>query len=190
MKERRLAPDTHADCMKRTTLSLIVATMFICGCRNPGIVKLSPDTYLLSREDHGGIFGSRSALKAGVIRDANAFAEKKGKIAIPIAAKEHPVGILGDWASFELTFRVVDKNDPQASATNIWTSSSTEGHQGWRNLGGKAVIYPGPDQRADEHEAQGATIGQQLVDLQKAKDAGAITDAEFQAQKAKLLGKK
>jgi hypothetical protein len=36
---------------------------------------------------------------------------------------------------------------------------------------------------------QTATVGQQLVDLQKAKDAGAINDAEFQAQKAKLLGK-
>lgn len=34
---------------------------------------------------------------------------------------------------------------------------------------------------------QTATVGQQLVDLQKAKDSGAITDAEFQAQKAKLL---
>jgi len=32
-----------------------------------------------------------------------------------------------------------------------------------------------------------ATVGQQLVDLQKANDAGAITDAEFQAQKARLL---
>lgn len=34
---------------------------------------------------------------------------------------------------------------------------------------------------------QTATVGQQLVDLQKAKDAGAITEAEFNAQKAKLL---
>ena len=34
------------------------------------------------------------------------------------------------------------------------------------------------------------TVGQQLIDLQKAKDAGAITDAEFQTQKAKLLGNK
>ena len=34
---------------------------------------------------------------------------------------------------------------------------------------------------------QTATVGQQLLDLQKAKDSGAITDAEFQAQKAKLL---
>ena len=32
------------------------------------------------------------------------------------------------------------------------------------------------------------TLGQQLMDLQKAKDAGAMTDAEYQAQKAKLLG--
>jgi hypothetical protein len=34
------------------------------------------------------------------------------------------------------------------------------------------------------------TLGQQLIDLQKAKDAGAITDAEYQAEKAKLLGSK
>ena len=34
-----------------------------------------------------------------------------------------------------------------------------------------------------------ATVGQQLVDLQKAKDAGAITEAEYQTQKAKLLDK-
>jgi len=36
---------------------------------------------------------------------------------------------------------------------------------------------------------QTATLGQQLLDLQHAKDAGAITDAEYQAQKAKLLAK-
>jgi len=34
------------------------------------------------------------------------------------------------------------------------------------------------------------TTGQQLIDLQKAKDAGAITDSEYQAQKAKVLGSK
>ena len=32
-----------------------------------------------------------------------------------------------------------------------------------------------------------ATLGQQLIDLQKAKDSGALSDAEYQAQKAKLL---
>ena len=36
-------------------------------------------------------------------------------------------------------------------------------------------------------EIQKATVGQQLIDLQKAKEAGAITDVEYEAQKAKLL---
>ena len=34
------------------------------------------------------------------------------------------------------------------------------------------------------------TLGQQLVDLKKAKDAGAISDSEYEAQKAKLLNPK
>ena len=34
------------------------------------------------------------------------------------------------------------------------------------------------------------TTGQQLIDLQKAKDAGIITDAEYQTQKAKVLDHK
>jgi hypothetical protein len=39
----------------------------------------------------------------------------------------------------------------------------------------------------DKKETQKATIGQQLIDLKTAKDTGAITDAEYQTQKAKLL---
>ena len=34
------------------------------------------------------------------------------------------------------------------------------------------------------------TVGQQLIDLQKARDSGALTDAEYQSQKAKVLGGK
>jgi hypothetical protein len=45
-----------------------------------------------------------------------------------------------------------------------------------------------PAQTAAEKE--GASVGQQLMDLKKAKDAGAITDEEYQAQKAKLLRSK
>ena len=40
-----------------------------------------------------------------------------------------------------------------------------------------------------KNQTVNATVGQQLIDLQRAKDAGAINDAEYQAQKAKLLGK-
>ena len=38
-----------------------------------------------------------------------------------------------------------------------------------------------------KNETRTATVGQQLLDLQKAKDSGALTEAEFQNQKTKLL---
>ena len=34
------------------------------------------------------------------------------------------------------------------------------------------------------------TLGQQLIDLQRAKDAGAISDAEYQAQKSRFLNER
>ena len=43
--------------------------------------------------------------------------------------------------------------------------------------------------RDAQHSGTG-TLGQQLIDLQKAKDAGAITEAEYQAQKARFLDNK
>ena len=38
-------------------------------------------------------------------------------------------------------------------------------------------------------ESREPTLGKQLIDLQKARDAGAITPAEFEAKKAELLKK-
>lgn len=41
--------------------------------------------------------------------------------------------------------------------------------------GSKSVVPPGP------------TVGQELIDLQVAKERGAITEAEFESHKARLL---
>jgi hypothetical protein len=35
-----------------------------------------------------------------------------------------------------------------------------------------------------------ATVGQQLIDLKKARDEGALSETEYVAQRAKLLGEK
>ena len=34
----------------------------------------------------------------------------------------------------------------------------------------------------------GTTLGQELIDLQKARDSGALTETEYQAQREKLVG--
>lgn len=42
----------------------------------------------------------------------------------------------------------------------------------------------------DKKEERKASVGQQLIDLKNARDAGAITEAEYQTQKAKVLDHK
>jgi hypothetical protein len=80
------------------------------------------------------MFGNRDALKSGVIRDANGFAENQGKVAIPVSAKEHPMGIFADWASFEYTFKVVDKNDPEAQIPKMLVRVDAERSPEFRSL--------------------------------------------------------
>ena len=104
----------------RTFFLGVVLVSALAACANPAVVQLSPDTYVLSKEDHAGIFGSMAKLRADVINEANAFAAKQGKVAIPLSSKEKPVGYgPAQWASFEYQFRVVDKNDPEARRTSL-----------------------------------------------------------------------
>jgi hypothetical protein len=42
----------------------------------------------------------------------------------------------------------------------------------------------------DAQHATGGTLGQQLIDLKRAKEAGALTESEYETQKARLLAHK
>ena len=159
------------------TIAAALCSIFF-GCANPSIVNLSPDTYMLSKEDHAGIFGSMAKLKADVIGQANAFAESQGKIAIPVHAKEKPVGGPGQWAYFEYQFRVVDKNDPEAHRTSLspapdLTIDKTE----------KVNI----DIKSKDLTAKDKDVYTELIRLDDLRNRGIITEEEFQTLKKKLL---
>ena len=143
-------------------------------------VQVSPDTYVIFREDHKGIFGSLAKLKAKVIREANEFAAKQGKIAIPISAKEKPMGNgPAQWASFEYQFRVVSKDDPEAKRTNMTRDPNV-------------VIENNTHVTADIHtkdDTQRPTdVYGDLIKLDELRKRGVLTEAEFQTEKAKILG--
>jgi len=163
--------------MQRTAV-LFIALGTLVGCANPGIVKISPDTYLLAREAHGGIFASAAALKAGVIRDANVFAARQGKVAIPISAKEKPMGSgPAQWASFEYQFRVVDKNDPAVRRTQLVHDPNV------------VIQKTDPDAADTAAGEQGRTkdLYSELLKLEDLRKRGILTNAEFEEQKKKLL---
>jgi len=93
---------------------LLLIALFLTGCAgNPGIVQVSPNTYMFSRVDHGGIFGNEAALQANVINEANAFAKSKGKVAIVVSSRLDPNRV-GHFASFEYQFQLADPNEQAA----------------------------------------------------------------------------
>lgn len=100
-----------------------VGCLLSAGCANRGIVQVGPETFTLAREDHAGIFGNATALRADVIRDANRFAADLGKVAVRMSEKAQPAGF-ARWASFEYTFRLVDPSDPDAAGAVVVPSDT------------------------------------------------------------------
>ena len=75
------------------------------------IVKLSTDTYQITERGTNGVFGDTSKLKTRMLREASEFAEKSGKIAIPLSMREIPATPFR-FPGLEILFCVVSKDDP------------------------------------------------------------------------------
>ena len=154
---------------------LIVYILLLTACANPGVVRLSPDTYMLYREDHAGIFGSSSSLKAGVIEDANAFAAKQNKVAIPISSNFKPMGGgPAQWASFEYQFSVVDKNDPLVRRTALKPRADI-------------VIKKDEKNTTSINIKSSKDMYSKLIRLEDLRKKGILSKEEFEEQKKKIL---
>ena len=162
--------------MKRQFVLLAIAAI-LTGCANPGIVRLSPDTYMLSRTDKGGIFGNASAMKADVIREASEFAEKQGKVAIPLSLNESPMWP-GHFASVEYQFRVVDQSDPEARRVNLVPRA---------NVVIEKTEKTSVDVKTKDQTEHRKDVYDELIKLDDLRKRGILSDAEFEAQKKKLL---
>jgi hypothetical protein len=152
---------------------LLCVVLVIAGCANPPIVKLSPDTYMLTRADRGGIFGNAAKMKAEVIEEAQAFAGQQGKVAIPLSLNEKPLHVGGGFATIEYQFRVVDKNDPEARRTNLVPRPNI-------------VIESNQKSKVDVTTDGGDTYSK-LLRLDDLKKRGILSEDEFNEQKRKIL---
>ena len=170
--------------------TLVVAALLLfavaVAAGTPEVVQLSPDTYMISKADHGGIFGGGlPKLKAAVIKQANEFAAAQGKIAVPLGSSERPMGNgPAQWATYEYQFRVVDKNDPEARRTSLSPVPNTVVNVEIPppQPAPAPVAAPKETERVDD-------LYSKLIKLDDLRERGLITDAEFQAEKRKLLEK-
>ena len=109
--------------MKKLFGSLCVVIL-LTGCATADIIPIGSNTYMISQTSAGGVFKAMGSLKASVIKRANAFAESKGKIAVPIAEKETQ-GAPGRMPNYEYQFILVDKDDSRASNPILKAAPST-----------------------------------------------------------------
>jgi S1-C subfamily serine protease len=84
--------------------------------------KIGTSTYTMYKEDRGGIFGNAAKMRRKVKQKAKEFAEKHNYNVQFVSQNIHPVGILGDWASFTYTFKLVNKTE----SVSVESSLSSE----------------------------------------------------------------
>ena len=87
-------------------LSLLV---LLSGCASASLQKLSQDTFSIYKEDHRGMFGSKSSFIDDVKSEAQAVAKSNGGRAVGISSFYTPPGP-AQWATFKYEFRVVNQN--------------------------------------------------------------------------------
>ena len=163
-------------------LALAFVAMFVAAltvsCATAVAIPMGNDTYMISQTSAGGIFRSMSSLKTEVMTRANAFAESKGKVAVPIASNESPA-YPGHMPNFEYQFRLVDKDDPRASGGALIPRADVVIEQ---------KTTTSADVHVKEQTEKSKDVYTELLKLDDLRKRGIITEAEFELQKKKLLG--
>ncbi len=159
-----------------TILAIAISTA-MSACATSEIVSIGTDSYMIAQSSTGGVFKAMSSLKSEVIQRANEFAETKGKVAIPIAAKESPA-YPGHMPSFEYQFRLVEKHDARAAGAGLMPRADV--------VIENKVIATAPAS-VPEHAKVKPDLYAELVKLDDLRKKGLINEAEFLALKAKLL---
>lgn len=164
--------------MRATIVWALILLAGVAQAREPEVIQLSPDTYMIIRENKAGIFGSLPQTKIKVIKQANEFAAAQGKIAIPISTIERKAGGPGQWPSVEYQFRVVDRNDPEARRTSLEPRPDVV----------VRVEQPAqPPQGEPAKRPSGSSKYDRLIELEDLRRRGILTDEEFEKEKKKLL---
>jgi hypothetical protein len=156
--------------------TLFCFALFSVGCATSEVIPIGTDSYIISQTSAGGAFKSMSSLKMDVIKRANAFAETKGKVAVPLGGKESPA-YPGHMPNFEYQFRLVDKDDPRATGEGLIPRAGVV-------IENKDIGTP-ISHTVDQPKSK--DVYGELLKLDDLRKRGIITDAEFQAQKSKLL---
>ena len=167
--------------------ALALVALAAGACMSPGIVKVSADTYKLSRADGGGVYADAAAMRASVMDEANAFARGQGMIAVPVAVREDTMRV-GHLSTIDYEFRLVT---PGEAASQPAASQHAASPPAAAVRQTDAVVEPRKTAAVDAPPTSTAgakpELYTELVKLDELRRRGILTDEEFRAIKAKLI---
>lgn len=144
-----------------------------------GLQQVGPDVYEVFYEDHRGVFGSEKSLQKRVISEANSFADNRGMSAKPVDARQHRVGILGDWAWAYYKFTLVPRSELRLSP----------GHLQITFIGDARMSNNFLETKDQNTKAGTNDLYTELMKLDDLRKQGVLTEEEFLAEKRKLLNR-
>ncbi len=147
------------------------------GYVQPEVVPAGQNIFMLQATSQVVGWGDLGEMKAAVYREAAAYAESRGKVFVPLSTNEANTA-WGKKAFFELRFKLADKDSPEALNVNMVPRPD--------------VVIQKPetvsaDTRTKDTTEKKPDMYAELLKLDDLRKRGIITEAEFMAEKKKLL---
>lgn len=140
------------------------------------------NTYMITRQAATGFSGS-GTLKAEALQEAARFCATQGKQLKVVAVTEaKPPYILGNFPKAEVVFKALDAGDPELKTESAIDPSDTQLKVGEHPLTRATVDL-------NEKHAGAGDLYTELSKLDELHKKGVLTDAEFEAEKKKILSR-
>ena len=153
----------------------VVLLLFLCGCASTP-AQMGKDTYMVSHM--GSILTTESALREECLRDAQEFCASRNLVMVLVSTSGHDAVPFVKAASCEVVFRAVKPEEAEAQRPAAVQAPT------------QAVEVKSPTAADNKAEAGGSgDLYTELMKLDDLRKRGLISDAEFEAQKQKLLNR-
>lgn len=161
--------------MRRFLLLVLLAVPASAFAGKPDIIQIAPDTYMVTVTNHAGIFANEATTKRKAVDAANEFAAAQGKIAVARSLNSSPA-YPGHFGTVEYQFIVVSKDDPDAHRVYLKPMSDVTVDVNANSAPSQA---PTTTDHSDKYD--------KLAKLKSLLDSGALTQAEYDSEKVKVL---
>jgi hypothetical protein len=176
--------------MQRLILLPVLAGVFLAnGCTAPEIQPVAGDVYVISSSASRYSTGKREDL----IRQADAYAESRGKVAVAVPVSGTLTGI-DRGGVVEYRFRLVDKGGPATQAATPLPRPEAVSPKAEKAAPVeppaqtvKAAEQPPKEAKPASQPEKVSDLYADLIKLDELRKRGILTEEEFQAQKKKLL---